>query len=241
MVEQKTAGEPRAVRGVEEPLASRRASGDAGHVPGCRRDHALHVCVAADTAASHDPHEAALRQVQDARAALPDVLRQAYALDEGQVATVLRVADALAAGVSLEAREVLGREVTALFRANFGCNEAGARLFALGRASVVPPDADLARVIAAWPALTPFERESYVRNVETIARRHWRDVAEAVLSPDGCAAVDRVRVSLSWSLFAGMRVGAVEVWAAVEPRTPTLEEWARLRAAGVPVADGVGV
>lgn len=179
---------------------------------------------------------------KDARAALPGMLRRAYALDERQAATVLRVAEALAAGVSLEAREMLGREVIRrMAHPVTSPHDLGERLFALGRASVTPPDADLARVIASWCALSSWERGYLVSNVEHIARRHWADVAATALSPEGCAPLDRVRVTLEFARGPGVRVKDAEVWESAEPRPLTADEWQRLRAAGVPVADGVGV
>lgn len=272
MVEEKTRDALGSVCGIEVPLASRRASGDAGHVPGCVRDHALdRGCVvpsgepgepdiefvrlpealrsrigraldalstferlAAHARLGHeavnafarvreilvgdepsDPHEAALRRVQDARAALPETLRRAYSLDEAQVATVLRVADALAAGVDVEAR-------------------AGVVLEALGRASVAPPDADLARVIAAWPVLAPLDKTVVVRRAERGEEWHWRTVAECTLSPVDAQPADCVWLTLYWK---NRRVVGCEV----EGQEATPEQWAKLRAAGVPVADGVGV
>jgi hypothetical protein len=152
---------------VGDALVGRRALGDAGHVPSCARDHAL------DTAcAPADAHEVAQRRVEDARAALPELLRHAYALDEGQAATVLRVCDALAEGVSLEAREALGREALSTW------NEGS-------------------QLVSSWEDIAKLSG----------LQEDWRRTGER--------------------LFALGRASR--------------EQWAQLRAAGVPVAEGVGV
>lgn len=224
------------------PLTSRRDGGDAGHVHGCARDHALDTaCGTRPLPVDGDPHEAGLRRVQVARAALRENLRAGFALNEGQVATVLRIADALAAGVSLEAREALGREANAaaapssdavIAWENLGkdakalMSRVGERLFALGRASVTPPDPELARVIAAWRLLPEEDRTRIARGVAKDMRWAIREIA--------------------WSMFGGFvaveldREGRVTS-CDVDGQPAPAEQWAKLRAAGVPVADGVGV
>lgn len=324
-----------------EPLASRRAAGDAGHAPGCAHDHALETACAtpsvsqdaallrdlrdvgtgriahvyagscpnvfeegveterdradpadecsacavlmrADVALGDDAHEVALRRVEDARAELPEMLRRGYALDDGQVAIMLRVADALAAGVSMDAREALGRETrTALVvtpsKKSFGevCADLGERLFAIGRGverkhchslaakriregggynsvaeqianeigrpleflagalSTQGPDADLARVIAAWRGLDGVERRCVARNAENIARECWRETVAELFRRDGALVWTRIEFAPP----PGVTVIGCDIDG--EPATP--EQWAKLRAAGVPVVEGVGV
>jgi len=170
---------------------------------------------------------------------------------EGRAA-VARFARLLAAG-GID-REALGREVRAAWvawaleqpspKASWlvpweGLDEPdrevdrriGERLFAMGAASVAPHDADLARVIAAWPALDARERASVVRDAVTVARIGFRVLAWDTLAPG--AATLPTFVALTFG--DGVAVVACDVDG--EPATP--EQWARLRAAGVPVAAGV--
>jgi hypothetical protein len=240
------------------PAVSRRASGDAGHVHGCARDHALDTACVDGDAWTPAARAAALAEIDAEIDALPIETEQAFAgalrllthsrqasalaivqrlgaLDDGQAATVLRVCDAIAAGVSLEAREALGREMFALVGdalIPMAREVVAERLFAIGRASVVPPDADLARVIAAWPWLEGHERAVMVRNAEASAREGWREVAANLFRVDG---------ALRWvRLEFAPPPGVSVIGCDVDGEPATVEQWARLHAAGVPVADGAG-
>jgi hypothetical protein len=214
-----------------------------------RHEASVRLCSAGGTIDPVDAHEVAQRRVEDARAALPELLRRAYALDEGQVATVLRLCDALSAGVSLEAREALGREalstwnegsqlvsswedLTDLSGLQEDWSRTGERLFALGRASVVPPDADIARVIAAWSMLDPAERTRVATWAVKDARVGYNVLAWDTLSPGR-------ELPMYVTLTFGDSVSVIGC--DVDGKPATAEQWARLRAAGVPVADGVGV
>jgi len=213
-------------RADPEPLISSRASGDAGHAPGCARDHTLAAAC-----------ELSPVEVENA------IVLGIRSLTDDQQRAVLRHVRLLAAG-GID-REALGREALAAWntgaplgsswkdlelagmsRLQEDWRRIGERLFAMGAASVaVPPDvarlrkaaaalsssvcdcwvasmeellaaawaagpvptlpdADLARVIAAWPALDKWDRESIISDAEKWARMSWRYVARVRDQPD---------------------------------------------------------
>jgi hypothetical protein len=242
------------IRFLREAFRDDGAEGESVHLL-CREVEAM----TADLERAHEEiaatrgeaaHEIALAKVSASQAALPELLRAGHALDAGQIATVIRVVDALAAGVGLGAREMLGREARwahvdhdddgtwwhlgETVRDDY-CRVAE-RLFAIGRASVVPPDADLARVIAAWSTITLTDQQTFAARADKLARSYWRDTAERLL----CETVPGrgvVLVSVEFALQAGVKVIGCDV----DGEPATVEQWAQLRAAGVPVAEGVGV
>jgi len=123
---------------ADEVLVSRREGGDAGHVPGCARDHALSDACGPTVAVWPSTRSRLAIEVG--------------ALPEEQHRAALRFVRLLAAG-SID-REALGREVRDIeddlwsrrewegLSASYleGFRVIGERLFAMGRASVEVPD-----------------------------------------------------------------------------------------------------
>jgi len=189
-------------RADPEPLVSSRASGDAGHAPGCARDHTL-----AAASVAVPPGVARLRKAAAA-------LSSSEWIHGDDCAHRLCTSDCEDGDECVAADHGWVASVEELLAAAWA-------------AGPVPtlPDADLARVIAAWPALDKWDRESIISDAEKWARMSWRYVARALL-----VGGDVSRLSLDFDRDGALLVTACDV----DGEPATAEQ-------GAPVADGVGV